>query len=99
MVSMSRATEDYLKAVYHVAHRGRPVTTGLLATELGVSSPSVSAMVRRLEEGGLLERCDNRSFRLTGPGERPRKKKDEDPPRGGRAFELREQGSNLRQQH
>jgi DtxR family Mn-dependent transcriptional regulator len=70
MVSMSRATEDYLKAVYHVGHRGHPVTTGLLATELGVSSPSVSAMVRRLEEGGLLERCDNRSFRLTGPGER-----------------------------
>ena len=51
---MSRATEDYLKAIYHLAHRGEPVTTGQLAHELGVSSPSVSAMVKRLEDGSLL---------------------------------------------
>ncbi len=70
MVTLSRATEDYLKAIYHVAHRGEPVTTGLLAHELGVSSPSVSSMVRRLEEGGLLRRADVRSFRLTESGER-----------------------------
>ncbi|HZG88728.1 MAG TPA: metal-dependent transcriptional regulator [Pseudonocardia sp.] len=70
MVTLSRATEDYLKAIYHVAHRGEPVTTGLLAHELGVSSPSVSSMVRRLEEGGLLRREDVRSFRLTETGER-----------------------------
>jgi DtxR family transcriptional regulator, Mn-dependent transcriptional regulator len=70
MVTMSRATEDYLKAIYHVASRGQPVTTGLLATELGVSSPSVSAMLRRLAEGGLLERADSRSLRLTEAGER-----------------------------
>ena len=70
MATLSRATEDYLKAVYHVAHRGKSVTTGLLASELGVSSPSVSAMVRRLEEAGLLLRADSRSFRLTEDGER-----------------------------
>jgi DtxR family Mn-dependent transcriptional regulator len=70
MVTMSRATEDYLKAIYHVAHRGQPVTTGLLATELGVSAPSVSAMVRRLEDGGLLQRGDGRALRLTDSGER-----------------------------
>jgi DtxR family transcriptional regulator, Mn-dependent transcriptional regulator len=70
MATLSRATEDYLKAVYHVASRGEPVTTGLLAAELGVSSPSVSAMVRRLEEGGLLLRADSRSLRLTEDGER-----------------------------
>jgi DtxR family Mn-dependent transcriptional regulator len=70
MVTMSRATEDYLKVIYHVAHRGQPVSTGLLASELGVSSPSVSAMLRRLEDGGLLLRSDSRSFRLTESGER-----------------------------
>jgi DtxR family Mn-dependent transcriptional regulator len=70
MATLSRATEDYLKAVYHVTNRGKPVTTGLLATELGVSSPSVSAMVRRLEDAGLLQRADSRSFRLTDDGER-----------------------------
>jgi DtxR family Mn-dependent transcriptional regulator len=70
MAPLSRATEDYLKAVYHVAHRGQPVTTGLLAAELGVSAPSVSAMVRRLEEAGLVERADSRTLRLTADGER-----------------------------
>ncbi len=67
---MSRATEDYLKAIYHLVHRGEPVTTGHLAHELGVSSPSVSAMVKRLEDGNLLTRRDSRSFDLTETGER-----------------------------
>ncbi|MEJ3659025.1 metal-dependent transcriptional regulator [Actinomycetes bacterium KLBMP 9759] len=70
MVTMSRATEDYLKTIYHIATRGEPVTTGLLAQELGVSSPSVSAMVKRLEDGELVSRPDNRSLRLTDTGER-----------------------------
>lgn len=70
MVTMSRATEDYLKAIYNLAHRGEAVTTGHLAHELGVSSPSVSAMVKRLEDGSLLARPDSRSFALTDSGER-----------------------------
>src|SRR4029450_8651950 len=70
MVTMSRATEDYLKAIYNLAHRGEAVTTGQLAHELGVSSPSVSAMVKRLEDGSLLSRPDSRSLRLTDSGER-----------------------------
>lgn len=69
MVTMSRATEDYLKAIYHLAHRGEPVTTGQLAHELGVSAPSVSAMVRRLEDGSLLTRPDSRTLQLTASGE------------------------------
>jgi len=70
MVTMSRATEDYLKAIYHLAHRGDPVTTSVLAQELGVSAPSVSAMVKRLEDGSLLTRPDSRSLQLTDSGER-----------------------------
>jgi DtxR family transcriptional regulator, Mn-dependent transcriptional regulator len=70
METLSRATEDYLKAIYHLAHRGEPVTTGMLAHELGVSAPSVSAMVKRLEDGSLLVRRDSRSLELTVPGER-----------------------------
>ncbi len=68
MVTMSRATEDYLKAIFHIAARGEPVTTGQLASELGVSSPSVSAMIRRLEESELLRR--SRPMALTDTGER-----------------------------
>ncbi|WP_297650615.1 metal-dependent transcriptional regulator [Pseudonocardia sp.] len=67
---MSRATEDYLKAVYHLGTHGDTVTTGMLAQELGVSSPSVSAMVKRLEDGELIDRSDGRGFRLTDAGER-----------------------------
>ncbi len=70
MGTLSRATEDYLKAIYHLAHRGDAVTTGLLAHELGVSAPSVSAMVKRLEDGSLLVRPDSRALQLTASGER-----------------------------
>ena len=70
MVTMSRATEDYLKAIYSLAHRGETVTTSGLAHELGVSSPSVSAMVKRLEDSSLLSRPDSRSLHLTDSGER-----------------------------
>ncbi|WP_433294071.1 metal-dependent transcriptional regulator [Pseudonocardia sp. CA-142604] len=70
MVTMSRATEDYLKAIYHLAHREGPVTTGQLAHELHVSSPSVSSMVKRLEDGELITRPDHRSLQLTASGER-----------------------------
>jgi DtxR family Mn-dependent transcriptional regulator len=70
MQAMSRATEDYLKAIYHLGAQGDPVTVGLLAHELGVSSPSVSAMVKRLQDGDFVDRSDARSVRLTGEGER-----------------------------
>ncbi|WP_433558524.1 metal-dependent transcriptional regulator [Pseudonocardia xinjiangensis] len=70
MVTMSRATEDYLKTIFNLAHRAEPVTASLLAHELGVSSPSVSAMVKRLEDGELLTRPDHRLLQLTPTGER-----------------------------
>lgn len=63
----SRATEDYLKGIYGLASRGEPVTTGGLARSLGVSSPSASAMIKRLEGERLLERPDS-GLRLTAEG-------------------------------
>jgi DtxR family transcriptional regulator, Mn-dependent transcriptional regulator len=70
MVGLSGAGEDYLKAIFHIAHRGAVVTTGLLAAELGVASPSVTAMIKRLQEGELVDRAGPRELRLTGAGER-----------------------------
>ena len=70
VMTMSRASEDYLKAVYACTASGRPVTTGGLAQELGVSSPSVTAMVKRLSAEQFLERSDSRTLRLTERGER-----------------------------
>ncbi len=70
MVTLSRAAEDYLKTIYSMATRDGPVTTGELAHELGVSSPSVTAMVKRLRGEEFLERSGDRSLRLSERGER-----------------------------
>jgi DtxR family Mn-dependent transcriptional regulator len=70
MKALSRATEDYLKRIYTLTFSGEQVTTGVLAHELGVSSPSVSAMTKRLQGEDLLERSGGRVLRLTDRGER-----------------------------
>lgn len=64
----TRAVEDYLKNIYGLATRGEPVTTGALARSLGVSSPSASAMVKKLEAHRLLERPQDSGLRLTAEG-------------------------------
>jgi DtxR family Mn-dependent transcriptional regulator len=68
-VSPTRATEDYLKTIYGLASSGEPVTTGAVAQRLGLSSPSVSAMIKRLESLQLLERRTGSGLRLTAQGE------------------------------
>ncbi len=70
MVGITAAVEDYLKAIYGVSSRGQVVSTGVLAREVGVSSPSVSAMVKRLQSEQLVERSSGRVLRLTEQGER-----------------------------
>jgi DtxR family Mn-dependent transcriptional regulator len=69
IVLATRATEDYLKSIYGLASRGEPVTTGALARSLGVSSPSASAMIKRLETEQFLERPQDSGLRLTAKGE------------------------------
>lgn len=68
MPVMSRS-EDYLKTIYALVSRGEPVTTSGLALELGVSSPSVSAMAKRLQTEQLLQRPGG-GWVLTEQGER-----------------------------
>ena len=68
MPVMSRS-EDYLKTIYALVSRGEPVTTSGLAHELGVSSPSVSAMAKRLQTEQLLQRPGG-GWVLTEQGER-----------------------------
>jgi len=69
MPVLTRATEVYLKAIFVLSSTGQRVTTGGLAHELGVSSPSVTAMVKRLQDAQFVERTEGRSLRLTGCGE------------------------------
>ncbi len=67
----SSAVEDYLKAVYALETRLQgPVSTNSLAARLGVTPGSVSGMLRRLDELGLLEHERYRGVRLTSEGRR-----------------------------
>jgi DtxR family transcriptional regulator, Mn-dependent transcriptional regulator len=68
--SVSPAMQDYLKAVYRLHSAGGPVTTQRLAEELGVSGPSVTNMVKRLAELGLLRHEPYRGAELTPAGTR-----------------------------
>jgi DtxR family Mn-dependent transcriptional regulator len=69
--SISAAVQDYAKAVYALEARGgEAVSTNDLAERLGVTPGSVSAMVRKLSEVGLLEHEPYRGVRLTDQGRR-----------------------------
>src|SRR5712692_5134763 len=61
----TQAQEDYLKALYHLHGAQRPVPTKELADRLGISSPSVSEMVGRLSEQGLVDHDRYHGQRLT----------------------------------
>ena len=64
------AVQDYLKAIYVLESSGERVTTSALARRMGVSAPSATAMTKRLDELGLVERLPYRGVALTDAGRR-----------------------------
>jgi DtxR family Mn-dependent transcriptional regulator len=64
------AVQDYLKAIYVLESSGERVTTSALARRMGVSAPSATAMTKRLDELGLVERLPYRGVALTDEGRR-----------------------------
>jgi DtxR family Mn-dependent transcriptional regulator len=55
MPSVTQAVEDYLKAIWRLSHEGgERVSVGDIASELKVSAPSVTSMVRKLKTMRLL---------------------------------------------
>lgn len=69
--SVSASVQDYAKAVYALeAREGAAVSTNDLAERLGVTPGSVSAMVRKLAELGVVEHEPYRGVRLTSQGRR-----------------------------
>ena len=64
------AVQDYLKAIYVLESAGERVTTSALARRMGVSAPSATAMTKRLDELGLVERLPYRGVALTDDGRR-----------------------------
>jgi DtxR family Mn-dependent transcriptional regulator len=67
----SEAIEDYAKAIYTLAlqHEG-PVLTGELAERLGVTPATATAMLKRLDEMGLVEHTLYKGVVVTEAGEK-----------------------------
>lgn len=68
--TLTRSVEDYLKAIYRLSPEGRPAATSDIARLLDLSAPSVSGMVKRLSELGLLEHIPYKGVQLTEAGRR-----------------------------
>ncbi len=68
---VSASVQDYAKAVYALETRGgEAVSTNDLAARLGVTPASVSGMVRKLTEVGIVEHEPYHGVRLTDQGRR-----------------------------
>ena len=68
--TLSRSVEDYLKAIYGLCESGEPASTTAIAEALDIQPASVTGMVKRLAESGLLEHVPYRGVSLTKGGTR-----------------------------
>lgn len=69
-VRVTSAMEDYLKAAYHLEVAGGPITTQRMAEELALSQPSVTNMMKRLNDLKLVVHSPYRGITLTASGRR-----------------------------
>ena len=67
---LTRSVEDYLKVIYSLSPEGRTASTSDIAHRLELSAPSVSGMIKRLSEQGLLEHIPYKGVQLTAEGRR-----------------------------
>ena len=65
---LSRSHEDYLKVIYDLEARFGFAQTSAIAEVLHLAPASVSQMVKRLAELGLVEHAPHRGVRLTNSG-------------------------------
>src|SRR5947209_19581740 len=67
---LTPSVEDYLKVIYHLSNQGGFAATSDIAAMLDVAPPSVSGMMKRLSETGLIEHVPYRGVQLTPQGRR-----------------------------
>ena len=67
---LTEPVENYLKVIYELELHGSAAATNDIAARLSIAPPSVSGMVRRLAEQGLLFHEPYRGVRLTTAGRR-----------------------------
>jgi DtxR family Mn-dependent transcriptional regulator len=68
--AITHAMEDYLKVIYSLQTEHETVTTQAIAERLGIQSPSVTNMVKRLADLKLLEHTPYRGVVLTTSGQK-----------------------------
>jgi DtxR family Mn-dependent transcriptional regulator len=66
--AITAAMEDYLKVIYGLDERGHKITTQAIAERLDVAAPSVTGMLKRLDDINLIEHERYRSITLTDAG-------------------------------
>ena len=64
----SESVEEYLEAIYSINERGERAKNQELAKKLNVSPPSVTQMVKRMAEEGLVDYKPYKGADLTGKG-------------------------------
>ncbi len=65
-----KTLEEYLEAIYLLEKRNGQANTGDISLELGVKPPSVTEMLRKLEQGGYIEYERYEGARLTPLGKK-----------------------------
>jgi DtxR family Mn-dependent transcriptional regulator len=66
----SHQAEDYLKSIYKLQEIGGRVSTSSLSESLRVSAPSVTEMIKKLAEDGVLTYAPYKGVELTAEGKK-----------------------------
>lgn len=70
-IATSSSIEDYVKVIYSFTEwQKKPITSSQLAQRLGVANSSVSEMVRKLKDQGLVDHKPYSAITLTAEGTR-----------------------------
>lgn len=65
---LTSSVEDYLKAIFQLSESDKSASTNDIAHELGLAPPSVSGMMKRLAEQGLVKHLPYKGATLTQAG-------------------------------
>ena len=69
MEKISHTEENYLKAIYKISEKeGKPASTNAIASEMQTSAASVTDMIKRLSEKGLINYERYKGVTLTSEG-------------------------------
>ncbi|NIM18833.1 MAG: MarR family transcriptional regulator [Candidatus Latescibacteria bacterium] len=67
---LSHAMENYLKVIYEILERHERATTSMIAEQMGIASPSVTSMIKKLADLGLVTHTPYQGVSLTKVGEK-----------------------------